>query len=83
MEPTEQRHLEVISRLRGSAEVRLSLAEHVERPHEVFPREVLDQRAQPLTVTLGCNFGVFKTGHVNRQDQKVATRARQLSTHLP
>ena len=50
VDPPQQRHLEVIARLRGAADVGLRPRQQVERAQQILAREARGQRLQPIAL---------------------------------
>ena len=83
MNPAQQRHLEVVPRLRGRADVVLGAREQVERAEQILAREAASEFEQTLAFTLAGNLGVARAGGVDRQHQQVAHDAGQLAADQP
>ncbi len=81
MNPPEQRHLEVIPRLRRAADLELGAAEHVERAHQVLVRIPRGQRLQPIPLALDRDLRIGEPRRIDPDHEQVADDARQFAAH--
>ena len=79
MDPPQQRHLELIPRLRRALDVLLRPREQIERAQQVLAREAAHQRLQPIALALAGDFWVFNTGRIDGEHQDVAHEPRELA----
>ena len=83
MDPLHERHLERVTRLRRRPDVRFRLGEQVECPHQVFAREPLGERGQPIALAFGGDLRILHPRGVDAHDHEVAHQARQLPADQP
>jgi hypothetical protein len=81
--PLDQRHLELVTRLRRVANRGLGGREQVERAQQVLAREELRDGAQPVALLGRRDFGILQPRRIDLHDEHVADEARQFSAHRP
>ena len=79
MNPPQQRHLDVIARLRRGANVGLSARQQVEGAQQILAREAGDQGSQPIALAFAGDFRIAQPGRVDPQQQQIANDPRQFT----
>ena len=79
VDPAQQRHLEVISRLRGDPHVGLGFREDIERAQQILARETRHERRHPIALRFGGNFRIGDARRIHGQDEEIANDTRQLA----
>ena len=83
MHPAEQRHLEVVTRLRRASDLGLGTRNSVESAHQVLTRKPLRELKESLALSFARDLGISGPRRIYRQDQQITYRARQLATDEP
>ena len=81
IDPSQERHLEVIARLRRGPNVGLRFRQHVECAQQIFAREAARERRQPIALALRGDLGIVDARGIDRQHEQVANDARQFPAH--
>ena len=82
VDPAQQRHFEVIARLRREAQIGFQLRDQIERAQQILARERGGQRAQPRAVAFDREFRIGGAPRIDLQDHQVAHEPRQLAADV-
>ena len=79
MDPLEERHLEVIPRLRRDPEILLGFGEQIEGPQQILAREAPGKSAKARRVAFRRVLGIVEPRRIDRHHHQVADEPRQLA----
>ena len=79
VDPSKQRHLEVIPRLCRGAHVAVGAGQQVERAQQVFARKTRSERFQSIAFTFARNFRIADPRGVNREHEQIPDDPHQLA----
>ncbi len=83
MDPAQQRHFEVIARLRRGAQIRFQLRDQIERAQQIFARERGGQRVEARAIAVDRVFRIGSSAaRIHLEDHQIAHQPRELAADV-